>query len=94
MGNLDEIKVALDILFNKEAEIFLSLILKDSKTLLDGNCLFDVIKIIRSRKVNTLLNNCNSLDTKFEELQTIQDEWEDLGEYILTSESQIMIIFT
>jgi len=75
MGNLDEIEVALDILHNKEAEIFLSLILKDSKTLLDGNCLFDVIKIIRSKKVNSLLNNCNNFNTKFEELQTIQDEW-------------------
>ena len=75
MGNLDEIKVVLDILESKKIDVWLSLILKNEFYLLDGSSLKKTIDLINQYDVKVLLNNCNQLNSNFNGLDYLRSNW-------------------
>jgi len=75
MGNLNEISVILNILQSHSIETWFSLIFQDNNYLLDGNSLEDVIDLIKSKKIKTLLNNCNQLNSNLSGIHIIKNKW-------------------
>jgi homocysteine S-methyltransferase len=75
MGNIDEIKVILEILESKPIDVWLSLILKNEFNLLDGSPLRETINLINKYNVKTLLNNCNQLNSNFNGIDYLRNNW-------------------
>jgi len=75
MGNIDEIKVVLEILKSKPMDVWLSLILKNEFNLLDGSSLKEAINLINKYNVKTLLNNCNQLNSNFNGIDYLRSNW-------------------
>ncbi|MFL3008498.1 MAG: homocysteine S-methyltransferase family protein [Candidatus Neomarinimicrobiota bacterium] len=75
MGNLDEIKIVLDISESKKIDVWLSLIFKNEFNLLDGSSLKKTIDLINQYNVKTLLNNCNQLNSNFNGIDYLRSNW-------------------
>ena len=75
MGNINEIKVVLEILKSKPMDVWLSLILKNEFNLLDGSSLREAINLINNYNVKTLLNNCNQLNSNFNGIDYLRSNW-------------------
>jgi len=75
MGNLDEIKIVLDISKSKKIDVWLSLIFKNEFNLLDGSSLKKTIHLINQYNVKTLLNNCNQLNSNFNGIDYLRSNW-------------------
>ncbi len=76
MGNIQEIKIALNISHSNPVERWFSLILKDGEYLLDKSLLKDVVKIIRNFSVNCLLLNCNTIQTSLDGIDHLLEDWD------------------
>ena len=75
MGNLDEIKIVLDISKSKKIDVWLSLILKNEFNLLDGSPLKKTINLVNQYNVKTLLNNCNQLNSNLNGIDYLRSNW-------------------
>ncbi|MBH09630.1 MAG: hypothetical protein CMG74_04600 [Candidatus Marinimicrobia bacterium] len=75
MGNLDEIKVAMEMSDTCNLNRWLSLILKDRNHLLDGTRLENVFDILSGYEIAVLLCNCNKFETTLDALQIYKREW-------------------
>lgn len=71
MGNIEEIKIAIDMSSGSKKIIWISLIMKDKDTLLDGTPLSNVMSLIQSSNIDLLLLNCNNFKLTAETLDEI-----------------------
>jgi len=78
MGNMDEILIAL-----KQAKIFhfkiwLSIIVRNSKYLLDGTNLVDFFNKIKEYDISCLLINCNGMENTLAFIKNINRYWDGI----------------
>ena len=62
MGNFEELKIAIEMSSNTTKLIWISLIMKDKDSLLDGTPMPTVMNMIQSNNIDMLLLNCNNLN--------------------------------
>lgn len=75
MGNMKEISIALDLAKNYNYEIWLSIILKNSKYLLDGTSLVSFFNKIKKFDISCLLINCNRMGNTLDSIEGINKHW-------------------
>ena len=75
MGNLEEIKIALSLSSNYKKPIWLSVIMKDSKNILDGTYLKDILSLANQYSVETFLLNCNKISKTNHAIKNIHHLW-------------------
>ena len=75
MGNIHEIKIGLDLSQSIQIPVWLSVIMKDDKHILDGTPIRNVISIIPPNAINCLLINCNTLDVTMKAIHFMNQEW-------------------
>ena len=76
MGNADEIVCALEIAKNYNHPIWISLIAKDKKHILDGTPLKKMIQLLQRFPIDYLLTNCNGLSLSIDTSSEINSEWD------------------
>jgi len=76
MGNLEEIKVALALSYIYQKPIWLSVIKKDSKKILDGTNLVDILSLAKQYSVQTFLFNCNDVSKTILFIKDIHHFWD------------------
>ena len=82
MGNIHEVTLAMDMTKYLPIPLWLSLILKDSGSLLDGTPIQDLLSIIHKFTVDCLLTNCNQLETTLRSIDQFNSTWKgDWGAY-------------
>ena len=72
MGNIQEIAIALDQIINISRPVWISLIMKNEDTLLDGTSIEETLKLIDSYEIDQLLINCNNIDLSIKIFKKIQ----------------------
>jgi S-methylmethionine-dependent homocysteine/selenocysteine methylase len=60
MGSIQELQIAIEMSINSKKIIWISLIMKDKDSLLDGTPLHTVMHLIQSNDIDMLLLNCNN----------------------------------
>jgi len=75
MGNMEEIKIAMELSSNLMRERWLSLILRDKSHLLDGTRLEFVLDTLREQNISVLLFNCNKIETTLDALHNFDEKW-------------------
>ena len=75
MNSINEATSCLDILRRYNTPVWVSFVLLDSKHILSGEPLKDVIEVVKDYDVKYLLINCNSLDRTFKALDIISSSW-------------------
>ena len=75
MGNIEEIKIAMELSSNLMQERWLSLILQDESHLLDGTRLGTVFDTLREQNISVLLLNCNKIETTLDALHNFDEKW-------------------
>ena len=73
MGNVEEIKIAIDMSRSLKKTTWISLIMKDKDRLLDRTPLSNVMSLIQSNNIDLLLLNCNNLKLTLETLEQITE---------------------
>ncbi len=82
MGNLEEIKIGLELSISINIPIWLSLIMKDKDHLLDGNHIMKLVQAIPKGMVDCLLLNCNTLKINLDAIDSLKNYWiKDWGTY-------------
>ena len=82
MGNLEEIKIGLDLSVSINIPIWLSLIMQDKDHLLDGNHIMKLVQAIPKGMVDCLLLNCNTLKINLDAIDFLKKYWtKDWGAY-------------
>jgi len=82
MGNICEIKIALDSVISIDKPIWISLIMKNKDTLLDGTSIEKTLNLIDSYDTDLLLINCNNIDLSIQIFKSIYSIRKlDLGLY-------------
>tara|TARA_B100000131_G_C18113567_1_gene610497 strand:- start:1217 stop:2080 length:864 start_codon:yes stop_codon:yes gene_type:complete len=76
MGNIIEIKCALDIAQSYDKPLWLSIIMKDKNHLLDDTHIEKLFQIIKEYRIDYLLNNCNQIDTTISVLKSFLRFWD------------------
>ena len=76
MGNLEEIEVALSLSFQYKKPIWLSVIMNDSKKILDGTYLKNIFSLVNKYSVQTFLLNCNEISKTILSLKNIHHFWD------------------
>jgi S-methylmethionine-dependent homocysteine/selenocysteine methylase len=71
MGNFEELKIAIEMSSNTTKLIWISLIMKDKDSLLDGTPIPTVMNMIQSNNIDMLLLNCNNLNLTGQALEEI-----------------------
>ena len=75
MGNIEEVKLAMDMTQALPVPLWLSLIMKDSVHILDGTPIQDLLTMIHEFKVDCLLTNCNQLETTLSSIDQFNSRW-------------------
>jgi len=78
MGNLEEIEIALSLSSQYKKPIWLSVIMKDSKKILDGTYLKNIFSIVNQYSVQTFLLNCNEISKTIFTLKNIHHFWDGM----------------
>ena len=78
MGNINEIKCALNIAEAYKCPKWLSIIMKNQHSILDGTPLKSFFKDISSYQLECLLTNCNNLDTTIQNIRQLKIGWDGL----------------
>ncbi len=78
MGNLEEIDIALSLSYKYEKPIWLSIIMKDSKKILDGTYLKNIFSLANQYSVQTFLLNCNEISKTILALKNIHHFWDGM----------------
>ena len=78
MGNLEEIEIALSLSSQYKKPIWLSVIMKDSKKILDGTYLKNIFSIVNQYSVQTFLLNCNEISKTIFTLKNIHNFWDGM----------------
>ena len=76
MGNLEEIKVALSLSYDYQKSICLSIIIKDSKKILDRANLVDIPSLAKQYSVQTSLFNFNDVSKTILFIKDIHHFWD------------------
>ena len=76
MGNLEEIDIALSLSSNYNKPIWLSVIMKGEKEILDGTCLGEILILANQYPVEAILINCNSTSRTIPSLKIVSAKWE------------------
>ena len=76
MENLGEIKVALSLSYDYQKSIWLSIIKKDSKKILDGAILVDILLLAKQYSVQTFLFDCNDFSKTILFMKDIHHFWD------------------
>ncbi len=75
MGNLEEIEIALSLATEYSKPIWLSVIMKDSKIILDGTTLENIFSLAKQHSVQTLLLNCNEISKTIHAINAFHHFW-------------------
>ena len=75
MNSIIETETCISAIKKHNIPIWVSLILKDSKTLLSGESLLEAINMLKKHNIQTMLINCTPLHITMESLDTISDNW-------------------
>ena len=75
MGNLEEIEIALSLATEYSKPIWLSVIMKDSKIILDGTTLENIFSLAKQYSVQTLLLNCNEISKTIHAINAFHHFW-------------------
>jgi S-methylmethionine-dependent homocysteine/selenocysteine methylase len=78
MGNIEEIEIALSLSTEYSKSIWLSVIMKDSKTILDGTRLENIFSLAKQYSVHTLLLNCNEISKTINAIKDFHHFWDGL----------------
>ena len=78
MGSFEEIDVALSLSSKYEKPIWLSVIMKDAKLILDGTPIEKILLLANHHLVEAFLFNCNNLYKTILSLKNVQDSWEGM----------------
>lgn len=73
MGNIHEINIALDLVTDLDKPVWMSLIMKNKDTLLDGTSILETLKLIDNYNIKLLLINCNNIDLTIKISNNIQN---------------------
>jgi S-methylmethionine-dependent homocysteine/selenocysteine methylase len=72
MGNINEINIALDLSSKMRNPVWISLIMFDENTLLDGTLIENIFKIIDKYEIGLLMINCNNFDLSLKVIRNIK----------------------
>ena len=75
MNSIIEAETCISAIKEHNIPIWVSFILKDSKTLLSGESLIDAINMLKKHNIQAMLINCTPLHITMEALDTIADNW-------------------
>ena len=78
MGNLEEIEIALSLATEYSKPIWLSVIMKDSKIILDGTTLENIFSLAKQYSVQTFLLNCNEISKTTDAIKDIHQFWDGM----------------
>ena len=78
MGNLEEIEIALSLSSEYKKPIWLSVIMNDSKKILDGTYLKNIFSLVNQYSVQTFLLNCNEISKTILALKNIHRFWDGM----------------
>ncbi len=78
MGNLEEIEIALLLSSEYNKPIWLSVIMKDSKKILDGTYLENIFSLANQYSVQTFLLNCNEISKTILAIESIHHYWDGM----------------
>ncbi|MGY8783748.1 MAG: homocysteine S-methyltransferase family protein [Fidelibacterota bacterium] len=82
MGNVKELKIALNMASSSFFSIWVSLIMQNEENILDGTPLSDIVKLKQFKIVEYLLTNCNNTDITIRALKNIRSLWKGkIGAY-------------
>jgi len=78
MGNIEEIEIALSLSFQYNKPIWLSVIMEDSKNILDGTYLKNVFSLANEYSVQMFLLNCNEISKTINTIKNIHHFWDGM----------------
>ena len=78
MGNMEEILIALEQAKSYKFRIWLSIIVKNDKFLLDGTSLLSFFNQIKEYEISCLLINCNCIENTMAFIRTINRYWDGI----------------
>lgn len=73
MGHIEEIKIAIEMTSSILDPIWVSLIMLDEETLLDGTLFLDFFQLFENNNIDSLLLNCNNIDITIEAMKKISN---------------------
>jgi len=76
MGNYEEIKSAFSLGKSYDMGFWISIIMKDHDTILDGTNINDVFSLLKLYSVECLLTNCNQMNTTLRTCEKFRNHWE------------------
>jgi len=76
MNSIIETETCISAIKKHNIPIWVSFILKDSKTLLSGESFIDAINMLKKHNIQAMLINCTPLHITMEALDTISDNWD------------------
>ena len=76
MGNMEEISCALEMVDDYKIPVWLSIIMKDERHILDNTLLKDVFKVICQYHLDCIMINCNQIDTTINSIDNILSAWD------------------
>ena len=75
MNSIIETETCISAIKKYNIPIWVSFILKDSKTLLSGESLIEAINMLKKHNIQTMLINCTPLHITMEALDAISNNW-------------------
>ena len=78
MGNIIEVLIALEQAKKYNHKVWLSIITRDGKHLLDGTCLVYFFDELKKYDISCLLINCNSLKNTLRSIKIINKYWDGI----------------
>ena len=76
MGNIEEISCALEMINDNKLPVWLSIIMKDDRHILDNTLLKDVFTVISQYNLDCIMTNCNQIDTTINSIENILSVWD------------------
>ena len=76
MGNLEEIDIALFLSSKYDKPVWLSIIMKSEKEILDGTSLEEILTLANQYPLEAILINCNNTSKTIPSLKIISAKWE------------------
>ena len=75
MGNLEEIDIGLSLSSKYRKSIWLSVIMKSKKEILDGTFIEEIFSLANQYSVDAILINCNNILSTIKSLKIVQSHW-------------------